>query len=135
LPDSNGQPDNLAAAVAEVSERVSVLVREEIELAKAEVRQKVKTFQQGIVGFTLAAVLGLLLVPFALLTLAWGLNDVFNSLWLGFAIVLGVLLILMLLSALFGYRKIKKGVPTPTMAIDEAKKIRETVSSKPEVTR
>jgi hypothetical protein len=135
LPDNNGQPENIAAAVAEVSERVSVLVREEIELAKAEVRQKVKTFQLGIVGFGLAAVLALLFVPFALLTLAWGLNDLFNSIWIGFAVVLGVLLVLMVLSALFGYRKIKKGVPTPTMAIDEAKKIRDTVASKPELTR
>jgi hypothetical protein len=131
LAAENGN-ENLARAVTEVSERVSVLVREEIELAKAEVRQKLASFRLGIVGFVIAAVLGLLAVPFALLTIAWGLNSALSSIWLGFAIVLGVLLGGILVSALFGYRKIKKGVPTPTMAIDEAKKIRATVTTKSE---
>jgi Putative Actinobacterial Holin-X, holin superfamily III len=131
LPAENGN-ENLARAVTEVSERVTVLVREEIELAKAEVRQKLASFRLGIVGFAMAAVLALLAVPFGLLTIAWGVNSALNSIWLGFAVVLGVLVLGILLSALFGVRKIKKGVPKPTMAIDEAKKIRATVSSKSE---
>jgi uncharacterized membrane protein YqjE len=132
LPDSNGQPENIATAVAEVSERVTVLVREEIELAKAEIRQKVASFRLGIVGFGIAAVFALLAVPFVLMTIAWAINSAFNDLWEGFAIVLAVLLAGMIGGALLGWRKIKAGVPTPTMAIDEAKKIRETIAAKPE---
>jgi hypothetical protein len=130
---ANGGNENLARAVTEVSERVTVLVREEIELAKAEFKQKLASFRLGIVGVVMALVLALLAVPFGLLAIAWGVNSALNSIWLGFVIVLGVLVLGILLSALYGYRKIKKGVPTPTMAIDEAKKIRATVSTKSEL--
>ena len=131
MPAENGN-ENLAQAVTDVSERVTVLVREEIELAKAEIRQRFVSLRLGVVGFALAAVLALLAIPFGLLAAAWGLNSALNSLWLGFVIVLGILVLLLLLSALFGYRKIKKGT-APTMAVDEAKKIRATVSAKTEV--
>jgi Putative Actinobacterial Holin-X, holin superfamily III len=44
-------PQNIAAAIADVSERASVLVREEIELAKAEVTEKATKLVKGaIVG-------------------------------------------------------------------------------------
>ena len=36
-------PQNIAAAVADVSERATALVREEIELAKAELKQDLKS--------------------------------------------------------------------------------------------
>ena len=131
MPAENGN-ENIAQAVTEVSERVTVLVREEIELAKAEVTQRLVSLRLGVIGLALAAVLALLAIPFGLLAIAWGLNSALNSIWLGFVIVLGVLVLLLIISALFGYRKIKKGNPTPTMAIDEAKKIRDTVSTSSE---
>ena len=88
MPAENGN-ENIAQAVTEVSERVTVLVREEIELAKAEVTQRLVNLRLGVMGFALAAVLALLAIPFALLAIAWGLNSALNSIWLGFVIVLG----------------------------------------------
>jgi hypothetical protein len=133
LAAGNGN-ENLAAAVTEVSERVTVLVREEIELAKAEVSVKFKSLTRGIVWFILAAVFGLFALIFMPLTLAWGLNDILVSgvggLWEGFLIVTGLFLVAAGLCAFLGWRKVRVGAPTPTMAIDEAKKIRETVSTK-----
>jgi hypothetical protein len=135
LAAGNGN-QNFATAVTEVSERVTVLVREEIELAKAEVTVKVKSLTRGIVWFGLAAVLGFFGVIFIPVTLAWGLDDILVSgaggLWKGFLIVTAVFLLGAGLFAFLGWRKVRVGAPTPTMAIDEAKKIRETVSSKPE---
>jgi uncharacterized membrane protein YqjE len=136
LAAGNGN-ENLATAVTEVSERVSVLIREEIELAKAEVRVKAKSLTKGIVWFGLAAVLGLFGVIFVPVTLAWGLDDVLvngvGGLWEGFAIVMAAFLIGAGVCAILGLRKVKKATPpTPTMAIDEAKKIRETVTSRAE---
>jgi uncharacterized small protein (DUF1192 family) len=130
LPASNGNEDSFAAAVSEVSERVSVLVREEIELAKAEVTRKASSMVRGAVAIAAGAVFGVFALIFGLLTLAWGLNDLWTSLWLGFLVVFGVLLILTLGAFLFAWRKLKVGAPTPTMAIDQAKKIRQTVSEK-----
>jgi uncharacterized small protein (DUF1192 family) len=135
LPADNGQPENLATAVTEVSERVSVLVREEIELAKAEVTGKVSSLARGAAAVAAGAVFGVFAVIFVLLTLAWVLDAIFVSgvgdIWLGFAIVLAVLLVATVGAFLFAWRKLRVGAPTPKMAIDEAKKIRATVSAKP----
>jgi uncharacterized small protein (DUF1192 family) len=132
LPGSNGQPDNLAAVLAEISERMTALVRDEIELAKAEVAEKAASLARGAAAVAAGAVFGVFAVVFGLLTLAWGLNSLFNSLWLGFLVTLIVLLALTVGAFLFAWRKLKVGAPKPTMAIDEAKKIRATVTAKSE---
>jgi uncharacterized small protein (DUF1192 family) len=132
LPGRDGQPENFAAAVTEVSERVTVLVREEIELAKAEVTQKASSLARGAAAVAAGAVFGIFAVIFGLLTLAWGLSYIVNNDWIGFGIVFVLLLGLTLGAFLFAWRKLKVGAPTPTMAIDEAKKIRETVATKSE---
>jgi hypothetical protein len=124
LPAEN---DNVAAALTEVSERLSVLVREEVELAKAEVTGKVASLARGAAAVAVGAVFGVFALVFVLLTIAWGLNSALSSLWLGFLIVMVVLIILTVSAFLFAWRKLKVGAPKPTMAIDEARKIRATV--------
>ncbi len=126
----NGKPDNLATVMTDVSERVTVLVREELELAKAEVRQKVRSLGRGLIAGGIGVVFALLLIPFTLLALAWGLNSALSSIWLGFVIVAALMLVLMVGAFLFAWRKLKVGAPVPKTAIDEAKKIRDTVSAK-----
>jgi Putative Actinobacterial Holin-X, holin superfamily III len=134
LPTDNGQPDNVATAMTEVTERMSVLVREEIELAKAEVGQKITSIGKGAAAVAAGAVFGVFAVVFALETVAWVMDAIFvngaGSLWIGFAIVFGVLLVLTLVAFMFAWRKLRVGAPTPNMAIDEAKKIRATVTAK-----
>ncbi|HEY8625813.1 MAG TPA: phage holin family protein [Solirubrobacteraceae bacterium] len=121
------QQQNVATAITEVSERLSVLVRDEIELAKVEVKTKISSLGRGAAAVAVGAVFGVFAIVFGLLTLAWALNSLIASLWLGFAIVFVALLALTLFAFLFAWRKFKVGAPTPTMAIDEAKKIRATV--------
>lgn len=128
-------PDNLATAVTEVSERVSVLVREELELAKAEMTEKAASLARGAAALAAGAVFGVFAVIFLLLTLAWVLDAIFvdgaGDIWIGFGIVLVLLLVGTVGAFLFAWRKLKVGPPTPKMAISEAKKIQETVSAKP----
>jgi Flp pilus assembly protein TadB len=119
--------------VTEVSERMTVLVREEIELAKAEMTQKFASIARGTAAVAAGAVFGVFAVVFLLLTLAWGLNSVLSSVWLGFLIVLVILLIFTVVAFLLARRLLKVGAPAPTMAIEEAKLIKETVSPKPGV--
>jgi Putative Actinobacterial Holin-X, holin superfamily III len=132
LPASNGQPDNFAAAIAEVSERLTALVHDEIELAKAEMTDKARSLTRGTVAVVAGAVFGVFAVVFLLLTLALVFNDLLVSgagmEWLGFLIVLVVLVLMAAGAFLFAWRKLQVGAPTPTMAIGEAKKIRETVA-------
>jgi uncharacterized membrane protein YqjE len=130
LPSNDGQ-DSIATALAEISDKLTQLVHDEIELAKAEVGEKIKSLRAGMVGIAIAAVFGLLLAPFGLLTLAWGLNSLFGSIWLGFLVVLVVLLVGAAAGGWLAWRKLRVGAPIPTMAIDEAKKIQATVTSKP----
>jgi uncharacterized membrane protein YqjE len=136
LAPEPGQPDDgpqIAAAVQEISERASLLVREEIELAKAEVAEKVNKLIRGAVVGTAAGVfavfgLSILLNGFAWLLFALFFDDVY---W-GFFIVAGVLFVLAGLSAFLATRWFKGGAPpTPDMAIDEAQRIRETLSGEP----
>lgn len=119
--------DSLAAAVTDVSEKLSVLVREEIELAKAEVTVKVSSIARGAAAVAFGAVVGVFALVFVLLSIAWGINAATGSLWLGFVIVMALLLVLTAVAFLFAWRKLRVGAPKPTMALDEAKKIRATV--------
>jgi protein-S-isoprenylcysteine O-methyltransferase Ste14 len=113
---------------------VSVLVREELELAKAEVTQKVTSIAKGAVAVAAGAVFGVFAVIFALMTLAWGIDAIVVSgagdIWIGFIAVFGALIVLTIAAFLFAWRKLKVGAPKPDMAIDEAKRIRETVAVK-----
>jgi hypothetical protein len=134
LPAERNHSENIATAITEVSERMTVLVRDEIELAKAEVSAKVSSLARGTAAVAAGAVFGFFAVIFALETIAWALNDVFvggvGNLFLGFLIVFGLLLLMALGAFMFAWRKLKVGAPTPKMAIDEAKLIRETVATK-----
>jgi protein-S-isoprenylcysteine O-methyltransferase Ste14 len=129
LPAEPEQSESLAAAVTEVSEKLSVLVREEIELAKAEVTVKVSGLARGAAAVAIGAVFGVFALIFVLLTIAWGINSITGDVWPGFAVVMVLLLLLTAGAFLFAWRKLKVGAPTPKLAIDEAKKITATVKS------
>ncbi|MHB8690439.1 MAG: phage holin family protein [Solirubrobacteraceae bacterium] len=133
MPDNTPQQDSLAAALAEVTEKLTVLVKDEIELAKAEMAEKTKSIVRGAGAVAAGAVFGLFAVVIGLGTLAWSLNSLFNSLWLGFLVTFAILIALTIGAFLFAWRKLKAGTPQPTMAIDEAKKIRATLTAKSEV--
>ena len=124
---------NIAQAIQEVSDRASLLVREEIELAKVEVTEKVTKLIKGAVVGIAAGVF----VVFALIYLLHGLAwltwyELFpdQQYFWGFFIVAAVLLLLGALAGYIAARALKSGAPpTPKLAIDEAKRIKETVQS------
>ncbi len=130
---SSNQEQSIAEAITGISESLTNLVQDEIELAKAEVAQKVMSIARGAAAVAAGAVFGIFAVIFFLITLAWVLDGIFisgtGSIWVGFLIVFVVLLALTAGSFMFAWKKLKVGAPTPKMAISEAKKIRETVSS------
>jgi len=130
LPAEPGErSDSLAAAVTEVSEKLGLLVREEIELAKAEMSTKLTGLARGAAAVAIGAVLGVFALIYVFLTIASGLNQITGTLWIGFAIVMVLLLALTFGAFFFAWRKLRVGAPTPVLAIDEAKKIKATVQS------
>jgi uncharacterized membrane protein YqjE len=116
---------SLGEIVADVTQKLQLLVREEIELAKAEVATKAKKLGMGA-GMAAAALVTLLFFSiFFFIGLSHLLNDLFNweqNVWAGFLIVAALFLILTIILVLVGLRLIKKGSPpAPQMAIEEAK--------------
>jgi uncharacterized membrane protein YgcG len=131
---------NMAQAIQEVSDRAQLLVREEIELAKAEVSQKVAKLVKGaVVGIAAGVfvIVGLFLLLEGLAWLAyWAIPFPDGTFFWGFFVVAGALFLFGALAGFMAARAFKRAAPpTPDMAIDEAKRIRETVqSSRPEQT-
>ena len=144
MTDQQEQTDtttqNIAEAIQEVSERVSLLVHEEIELAKVEVTEKITKLIKGAVVAIVAGIfmifgLFLLLDGFAWLAY-WVIPFPEGTFFWGFFVVAAILFLLGALGGYIASRAFKSAAPpTPQMAIDEAKLIRETVqSSHPERT-
>src|SRR4051812_15063584 len=123
----------IGQAVQEVSERAQILIREEIELAKAEVTEKVTTLVKGaVVGIVAGvfAVFALLFLLHGLAWLMWYLVLPGSTYFWGFFIVAGLLFLFGSLGGYLAARAFKRGSPpTPELAIDEAKRIRATVQS------
>ncbi|MBD0282958.1 MAG: phage holin family protein [Thermoleophilaceae bacterium] len=127
VPPRDTAAKSLGEIVTDVSEKASLLVREEIELAKAEVSEKVSKLGTGAAVGGAAAVFLIFAITMLFHGLAWFLNDLFNwnSIWPGFGIVFLLLLLLAIIAALVAQRMFKRGAPpTPDLAIEEAKRTR-----------
>jgi uncharacterized membrane protein YqjE len=128
LPPRDTGEKSLGEIVSDVSEKASQLVREEIELAKAEVTDKVSKLTKGTAVAGAAGVFLIFGVTMLFHGLAWFLNDIFNwedNNWAGFAVVTAFLFVLAIVAALVALRLFKKGAPpTPDMAIEEARRTR-----------
>ena len=118
--------------VFDVSERVSVLIREEIELAKTEIREKVTKLVQGSVVGLVAGIFAL--AGFALLLngIAWLLYDQFfpGNIWAGFLIESAFWFLIAAGAGFFAYKSVRAGAPpTPDLAIEEARRTKETLEA------
>jgi len=122
----------LGKAIQEVSEKASVLVREEIELAKAEITQKAMGLARGAAIGAAAGVFVLFALIYLLQALSLGIWRAIDghgtSYYLGFLIVAVLLLALGGLAGYLAARLFKKSSPpVPKMAIQEAQLIKQTV--------
>src|SRR4051812_5322662 len=130
MSSTNGTADkSLGDVVNDVSTKASLLVREEIELAKTEIAEKAKSLGKGVAVAIVAGVMALFALIYFFQALAWFFNDLFDKVntspWVGFLIVFGILILFAALAGMLGLRWIKKGSPpTPALAIEEAKRTR-----------
>jgi uncharacterized membrane protein YqjE len=120
---------SLGDVVNDVSTKASLLVREEIELAKTEVAEKAKSLGRGVAVAIVAGVTVVFALVYFFEALAWFFNDLFDTVntspWIGFIMVFGFLFIFAAIAGFIGVRWIKRGAPpTPDLAIEEAKRTR-----------
>ena len=110
-------------------------MREEIELAKTEVTEKATKLVKGAVVGIAAGIFLVTALFFVLIGCAWLLyyylpiGNQFTYFY-GFFAMAMILVVLGIIAGLIAAKVVKKGSPpVPSMAIEEAQKIRETVSA------
>lgn len=131
-PEPDKRP--VGELVFDVTERASTLVREEIELAKAEVSEKVGKLLRGSVVGVAAGVFAFLALILVMEGIAWLLNEeVFDGkVWPGFFVEAAVFLLIAALAGLIAYKAVKAGSPpVPEQAIEEAKLTKEMLTKDP----
>ena len=131
-PPAPDDQRSVGELVFDVSERVSTLVREEIELAKAEISEKLTKLLRGSVAGIAAGIFAFLGLILLMHSFAWLLNDLFfgDNFWLGFLIEAILFFVTGALAGLFAYRSMQAGAPpVPEMAIEEGKRIKQTLES------
>jgi uncharacterized membrane protein YqjE len=128
------QPDkdkSLGDLVSDVSIQTSSLIREEIELAKAEVREKVNELVKGSVVGIAAGTFAFLALILIMHGFAWLITDLFfdDSVWAGFFIEAFIFLVIAGIAGLIAKNAFQKGAPpTPDLAIEEAKRTKATLT-------
>jgi uncharacterized membrane protein YqjE len=129
------QSSELARAVQDITEKAQLLVHEEIELAKAEMTDKVTKLLKGAVFGIVAGLFAVFALVYLLHALSWGLWEIIGgdtNYWLGFVITGALILILGAIAGLIAMRLIKKGTPPkPELAIEEAQLIKGTLTASP----
>jgi uncharacterized membrane protein YqjE len=119
---------SLADLVVEVSEHASTLVREEIELAKAEVSEKVGKILRGSAVAAAAGVFAFLAVIMIFHGVAWLLGEELlgGNIWAGYFVTAGIFLLIAALAGYIASRALKAGAPpVPEQAIEEARLTKE----------
>jgi hypothetical protein len=121
--------EGVGPTVQEISYRAQQLVREEIELAKAEITAKVSTLAKGIAVGVAGGIFGVVALLFFLHGLSFGFSAWLSvDPWVGYWITTAILFVLAAIAAFLARRFVMKGSPPkPEMAIDEAQRIKRTV--------
>jgi uncharacterized membrane protein YqjE len=121
--------------VLDVSEKTSSLIREEIELAKAEIGEKVGKILRGSAVGMAAGAFAFLALILAMEGVAWLLNEkVFDGrFWPGFFIEAAAFLLIAAVAGFAAYRSVRAGAPPlPEQAIEEARRTRAVLEGEKE---
>lgn len=129
-PGTPPPPDQrpIGDLVVEVTENASTLVREEIELAKAEVSEKVGKILRGSAVGVAAGVFAFLALILIMHGVAWLLaEELFDGkAWPGFFVEAAIFLLVAALAGFIASKALKQGAPPmPEQAIEEAKLTKE----------
>ena len=111
--------------LSDVTTKLQQLVRKEIELARAEVKEEVGKVTKGIAAFAVAGVMGLLAAIALVFAAAWGLAEVVPE---GVAFLIVGVVLLALAGILFtaGRKKVSEVNPVPEQTVETVKEDVET---------
>jgi hypothetical protein len=123
-------PDVSDASVGElvghVAQDLSMLMRQELELAKAEVKQEITKTGKAAGMFGAAGFTGYMVLLFASIAAWWGLANVMDQGWAAL-IVTGIWAIIGAVAFVVGRRQIKDVNPKPEQTIETVKELPDTL--------
>lgn len=103
----SGYDQSIADVIRSTIHDAQDLVRGEIALAKAELRDEVRRVGAGVAAFAAAGVAALIAVVFLLTALAWAIPAVMGwAAWTGFAIVGAIVLLAAAALAMVGRKRL-----------------------------
>ena len=110
----------LGELLSDVTAQLQQLVRKEIELGRAEIKQEVDKAVKGVAAFAVAAVVGLLAAVALVLAAGWGLSELVPE---GVAfLIVGVLLLAVAAAlAAAGKKKVAQVNPVPQRTVETVK--------------
>jgi hypothetical protein len=131
-PPPSQDERSVSELVFDVAEKSSSLVREEIELAKTEISEKVGKLLRGSVVGLAAGTFAFLALILVMEGVAWLLaEEVFDgNAWPGFFVEAALFLLIAAAAGFIAYRSVQAGAPpVPEQAIEEAKLTKATLES------
>lgn len=131
-PPRPQQDRSVSELVFDVAEKSSSLVREEIQLAKTEISEKVGQILRGSVVGVAAGVFAFLALILVMEGVAWLLaEEVFDgNAWPGFFVEAAIFLLIAAGAGFAAYRAMQAGAPpVPEQAIEEAKLTKATLEA------
>jgi hypothetical protein len=121
-----GRPDvdgaSVGALIGEVTKDLSTLMRQELELAKAELKVEAKKAGQGAGMFGAAGFAGYMVLLFGSLALMWGLANVMDTGWAGL-IVAALWAVIGAVSFVMGRARFRQVNPKPERTVDTLQQV------------
>jgi hypothetical protein len=108
--------------IGEVTKDFSTLMRQELDLAKAELKVEAKKAGQGAGMFGAAGFAGYMVLLFLSLALMWGLSNVIDTGWAGL-IVAAVWAVIGAVAFVLGRNKFRQVNPKPERTVDTLQQV------------
>jgi len=123
---AQGRPDvegtSVGQLISEVTTDLSTLMRQELQLAKAEVTAEAKKAGQGAGLFGAAGFAGYMVLLFLSLALMWGLSNVMDTGWAGL-IVAVIWAVIGAVAFVMGRARFKQVNPKPERTVDTLQQV------------
>ena len=117
-PDRDERP--LKELVSDVTSQLQALVRKELELARAEIKEEANKAVKGVAAFAVAGVVALLAAIALVFAAAWGLSEIVPE---GVAFLIVGIVLLAVGGVLFtlGRKKVAEVSPVPEQTMETVK--------------
>jgi len=119
-PPEQGSPDGIGAMLGGLLKDLQDLVRGEVALAKAEIKEDVSTAGKGVAAIATAAFFGLTGFIFLMLGLTYLLN-IWMRMWIAASVVGVLLVVIAAVLGISGKKKLSASSLKPDQTIDSLK--------------